>query len=333
MATTLTWYSDTNYQFPDYSSADAIQRSTLWILKAFLQQQIVGTTNGPNGTAPAGAAWTCVGSSDGSGNFNMSGTDLWGSTYDASKLVYASNGNNHSWMVLQSPAGIASNGPYQLLMDCNSSGTNVRLSLSRAGFTGGSATFAPTATDQASYMPNPETLNGETTTTSASYGHITRTATGAFYFTTSRVGATSLGGAFISAVPLVNQNPSDQWRLFGIFMASQLDTLRVATRIALRAYNDTSVSFGNAYVVNTAIGNGGFPANYTGLNAVTGAYTAYPFGLFTNSAGASGYRGQLPDIYAIGLGRVVGDVAPATGAQEYVCSPYTLLPFNCLLTV
>lgn len=331
MATNLTWYSDANYQLPDYSTADAIQRSTLWTLKAYLRQQIVGATNGANGTAPAGAAWTCVGSSDGSGSYNMSGTDLWGATYNAAKLVYANAGTNHSWMVLQSPAGIATDGPYQLLMDCNTTSVgNVRFSLSKAGFTGGSATTAPTATDAAPYQTNPETMNGDTTTTSASYAHITRTATGGFYFTTTRIGG-GFNGTFMSATALLNQNASDQWRLFGLFYTGA-NALRNINRISARAYNNTAVT-NSTYMVTTAISNGGQVTDYAGLNAVTNAYPAYPLSLYTQSTGANGYRGQLPDLYQLGTGRNAGDVAPSSGTQEYVCTPLSLLPFNCLLTV
>lgn len=93
----------------------------------------------------ASGAWSVVSSSDGAGT--ASAADNWA---DASDVVFHNAANNHSWLVLQND-NIASG--FQICVDCNrNSGgaqTVTRLYVSEgAGFTGGTATDRPTATDE-----------------------------------------------------------------------------------------------------------------------------------------------------------------------------------------
>ncbi len=93
------------------------------------------------------AGWTCLGSSDGATTGALDAVNRW-SAY--TNLVWAAAGTNHSWIVLQSPAGYpTASHLLQLLIACSpSTGTNVHMinmSVTTNGYTGGSLTADPTA--------------------------------------------------------------------------------------------------------------------------------------------------------------------------------------------
>lgn len=350
MATALTWYTDANYAFPATATGDDIDRSALWTLKAYLQQQIVGVNNGPNGTAPAGAAWTCMGSSD-AATAGMDGVDRWGTTFDAAKIKF--NAPNRSWIVLRSPNDVAGPGTgyYYLLLDCNDTGFTaggVAAALSQTPYTGGSTTTSPTTTSPARFSAaSPSFVNP--ITAGNYYAHIARTASGAFYYAGFRQGSTSMDGAFFGTVPLLNQDAVDQWKLFGLWYNGGSGDVGSSTamagaaggntgwRIAARTYTLGADAADSNYLVYTGSRTNGGTAQgiqqLTGLNNTTNTYPAYPLGVFTDIVGSRGVRGTLPDVYTIGTGRTVGDTAPGSGPQEYVCSPLMLIPFNCAVLV
>lgn len=98
-----------------------------------IKQLLVGFTTQP---------WTVVSSSNGTGTAGNS--DNWTST---ANIVWAASGSNHSWIVL-AQSGIGSG--FQLCIDlCSGTKSNATISFSpNAGFTGGTATAGPTATDE-----------------------------------------------------------------------------------------------------------------------------------------------------------------------------------------
>jgi hypothetical protein len=132
-----TWYTDVDYTLDDVSTAALMQKSILWAVKAAMKGEILNTSQ------PAGARWTCVGSSD-AATAGMDNTDRWGTTFDATKVVGASGGSARSWIVLKSPNGI---GPLYFTIHYNTDiGTNyVYYHVSKTLPTGGSTTARPTS--------------------------------------------------------------------------------------------------------------------------------------------------------------------------------------------
>jgi hypothetical protein len=125
-------YNGTLAQYPGYQMSH-------WLAKeAFLY--------GADGIKNGLASWEVVGSCD-SVNFNMSGTDL---LTGSSKIVFSTG--NHSWIVLKQP--LQGNLPekLQVCLDYNHSSSvayNVTVVFSiGAGFSGGSLSSRPTATDE-----------------------------------------------------------------------------------------------------------------------------------------------------------------------------------------
>lgn len=77
-----------------------------------------------------------------------SSTNLWDS---ASDLVWAAEGVAHSWIVLRSPDFFGDSDPLYMLLVCGPASTinsTLAVVFSRVGFTGGSTTARPTATDE-----------------------------------------------------------------------------------------------------------------------------------------------------------------------------------------
>jgi hypothetical protein len=107
---------------PDRSSITNICKSNVWSLKAHLMNQIATGSIGP--TARAGTSvWTCLGSSDGVAG-GLDAVDRWGSTFDATKIVFADHSTNHSWFALQNNTlGV------QIVIDCQSTQQNILISL------------------------------------------------------------------------------------------------------------------------------------------------------------------------------------------------------------
>lgn len=124
------------------TTAIAFSRGLGWYVKAFLTGQIGGATQG---------LWTIVTCSDGV-TFNTAGTDLWGATYDPTKIVRAGAGTAHSHITLRGPpvtAGGVVAAPFYLTIDLGTSADyQITLAFSKAAPTGGSITARPTSTDE-----------------------------------------------------------------------------------------------------------------------------------------------------------------------------------------
>jgi hypothetical protein len=101
--------------------------------------------------------WTVVSSSDGSANFGA--VDYWTTS---ANCIWANAGSNHSWVVLKNLNLSSSGAGFQVCFDLSSStiynGTVV-FSVS-AGFTGGSLTARPTATDESILISNTRIFYG-----------------------------------------------------------------------------------------------------------------------------------------------------------------------------
>lgn len=99
--------------------------------------------------AMTSSSWVCYYSCKGAGGgvgTAGDGVNRWAAAGD---IVYAAAGSNHSWMVLRNTAtGV------QVCLDCINNNSTLQLSIvisPSAGFTGGSVTARPTATDEWSY--------------------------------------------------------------------------------------------------------------------------------------------------------------------------------------
>lgn len=208
MAKQKTWQYVPNY-VPTNASAANLCKNMIWFwTRLMLGDQTALTFYNESNAAIAGGGlsgqWFVWGSCDGSGGAVTTGgtsgapaTDLWGSTFNAAKIVQAAAGSNHSWFVLGSPTnfGGSGQGPFYLIIDCNSAtNTSVSFYLCKTAPTGGSATARPTSTDEIPLITNPGTICATTTLNHHQYGILS--TDGIFRIFQSRDGV----GAFASVL-------------------------------------------------------------------------------------------------------------------------------------
>lgn len=121
------------------TSAALIAQWFLWALKAHLVGE--HSSGDVGGSRHANSLWSVVQSCDGA---SVSASDLWGSTFNAAKIIRATSGSAHSWIVLRN----AANG-YDLCIDCNSASNGsfqITSTKTSVGFSSGSTAVRPQAT-------------------------------------------------------------------------------------------------------------------------------------------------------------------------------------------
>lgn len=186
----------------DTSSQANMARSLFWNLIAFLTGQI-----GPGGTG----VWTVIKSSayiDYS--WSVTNTNQYAGAYDASKIVRATAGVEHSWIVLQAPVSL---GSVQLVIDLSATVDILMFAspkFSKAGFTvgGTDALNRPTAADEVSVVGPSGFCVGPTTTVQRWSGILS--PRGDFWFVNTYAG----GGQctfLLHCFQLMDTHPTDQW--------------------------------------------------------------------------------------------------------------------------
>ena len=189
-----------NNVFTDVSTVARATENWAWLL-AHLLINDTSSINAYDSTWTDGLthsipAWTCAGSSD-SSTGGMDAVNRWPGPF--SGLIMANEGSPHAWFVAQSPAGICSlaggKGPIQVLINLDKGGgaNNYQLSLytSVSGFTGGSFTTRPTATDELkiSYAGSPvSVLQNNATAGLTRKMHLTLGQDGSFFMLASEDG-------------------------------------------------------------------------------------------------------------------------------------------------
>lgn len=330
MALELTRYTDSNTAYPDASTSALAAKSFAWLAKALLKGEATGT-NGPSGAPPAGSKWTCAGSSD-SASANMTGTDLWGSSFDQTKIVRGTGGAARSWWVGQSPNGLGAAGPYYFCIHYNGSADGVfELVVSKTAFTGGSTTARPTATEEIAFG----TFTLSDLTAAATHRMtLVRTANGEFMIKCARNGA-GVVHTFIMLAALTETRTGDNRNV--VFVASSATSGRGApTEAQLLTYNASTGGVGmrspNGAELSSSGGatNGMFShasfVSSTQANAADSKYDAFPLYFQFKSTTYQGIRGRVPDCYIANAARSVGDVEPATGDSERDLCGVLLVP-------
>jgi len=329
MALSRTWYTDANIDVAESGSQEKHLKSVAWGLKALLTGQITGS-QGSTGAAPTGSYWTCVSSSDGT---TADTSDNWGSSYDASKLVRATNSNPHSWIVLKSPNNIASDGPYYLLFDMDSSsGGSMTVRYSKNNFTGGTNTTSPTSVGSLEINQYIQ-FYADSDTLLPVYYSITRDANGGFYFIAVKQSTGAI--TYFSLVGLDDMQNNDSWRVWSSFSSFSNTNSLAGSAIASikligRTYNSAAVSstYDSNCFINMVSVAGSALYSVNSFDANTGNYFTFPFFIYSSNTGLGGYRGRLPDAQFIGTGKNTGDVVPSVGNIEQCLIGNLLLPFG-----
>lgn len=271
----------------------------------------------------AAAAWTCVYSCDSAtAGTAGDGVDRWSS---GASLVWAAAGSAHSWIVLKQSA-VGSN--FQVCISCeNAGGTTLTIAVSKsAGFSGGSATSRPTATDE-QVVISAATFGGVGTNVSARWtvqqsndGQCTRVLL-------ANNGVAS--GMWSFEVP---QNPVSGW--ITPYLAGVVTTLTVgnlcattSTPLSFRHSTTNGTMFmqteGNTSGIGPADGNYGNAANQ-----IDSSWPMWPIGVASKTSGVTGRHGSVFDMWLASTSRNSGDRYPAAGSGLFAQFGSIIVPWN-----
>lgn len=351
MANTYTWYTDMNVPIADSTSVQNINKSFAWGLKALLKGEVTGS-RGINGAAPSSSYWTCELSSDGT---SRSTSDLWGSSYDSSKINYLEgNSHNftgsHSWIVLRSPSGISSAG-YLYFLLCYAGPTNgesdgyIGAFISNTPFGGGSSSLRPTSSNEVSirYSFSSYMDVGLGPNTTGDYKiHLCRTSNGQFWFAGSKNTTGKFGRVVGIGATTETRSPETQpWYVFWDKESNGFNTL-AHFQLADWGNNVYNVSRTHNNLYKTELlplrpysGNESHTVldsfNRSSTN-VQGDLDAFPLYLLYKGstqavAGASvGIKGKVEDVFI--SSHLPGAVYPTSGDVEKVCVGGLWLPYD-----
>lgn len=276
------------------------------------------------------SGWTVVGSSN-SVAAALDGVDRWTLP---TNLVWHNAGVAHSWIVLKQ-TGLAAN--FQLLIDCDSNGagagaaSNLRLVVSySAGFTGGSTTTRPTATDEHQIQVGAwctgsgipfhsavhvmQSTDGQSTRVVVCRSNFVST-----FWAFERVSSPSAGWA-VPVVSLIRGAPNT---------TSDAPTYAVFNDAANGFFRHGSTNY-TGYVTSE-----GSITSMLGEqlnlypNDIDGFWPFFPMGFASTTTGARGRHGAFTDMYwGVQDVLVTGTTFPASGTKQWVQFAHFVLPWN-----
>lgn len=291
-----------------------------------IKAAMVGFTTNP---------WTVVSSSDAS---TAGASDKW---LSATNITFTNLAAAHSWIVLKQ-TGMASN--YQVCFDCYFNNTPVGIFTTimvspSAGFTGGSASARPTATDEfpidgtiGTTTPSSPYLFGQPSSGAfASVSHVMMTEAGDatrivtcynavptsyIFFEKIRTPITGLTTPFIHgqqsniSTPGAHQPSTSLWYSGQSAMFQQVATHR-------RAYMT-----GEAY-------NGTLVSSVSAVSDINSEWPLSPVGLYCNTAGVKGRLGYMADIWWGATSTVTsGDTYPDDTTRQFVQFGNMVFPWD-----
>ena len=277
--------------------------------------------------------WTVVGSSNGV-TAGLDAVDRW-VTY--TNLVYGNNAAAHSWIVLKQ-TGLASN--FQLLITYNGTagtagatwGTYVSPA---AGFTGGSVTVNPTATDilTMQVIGSPIT-NNNTTTPFQTELHVQQATNGEG----TRIFACIAGQNCLFGVFEKVADPTPGWTAPQV-VCQMFGGLSNADRATYAIFNDAAslaclLNGTAAPMYVTAEGTlAAMAGEYlTVANEVDSSYPMFPMGILNTAiVGRRGRHGRLRDMWwgqASAPPATSGTTYPLDGSKQFVQFGHMVFPWN-----
>lgn len=307
-----TWQFNVNNQTTAQGSVLADCRKTLRAIK----NAMIGFATNP---------WTVRYSCDSvTAGTAGDGVDRWSAD---TKLVWANAGTAHSWIVLRQ-TGIGTT--YELLISCeNATPSNLTILTSISGFSGGSTTARPTATDELTVASSLQWIAGSDVSNRWSVmqstdGQCTRILVG-------------YSGIFATLIVLDKpNNPTTGWTTpnFSALYSNGSGLTTVTTgifstgapsaRSRIGSVNGsvslTIEGIGNNFATDTTIGNI--------ANEVDSSWDMWPLGIACITSGARGRHGSLFDLWAISTVRASGDMIPADGSNQFAVFGNFVLPWN-----
>lgn len=324
-----TWWTRANIPFPDTTTAANVCKSWFFNLKnVLINATTTGTASTTTGTRAAASVWSVVSSSNGT---TASAGDLWGTTFDSTKLVQAASTSAHSWIILQN-----SNLGYQMLIDLNSATTTYgRICFTKTSdpfVVAGTPTQSPSAPSEgwiAGTTVNTTSQNAviisDTTSGTSHYSHISVASTGEFYFLTSRI-STGIFNSFIGFVKFSDGPAGDTRNYVTVFQSggSTRGVPEALTSLALgmrRTPNGSLLTLGGIQSVQTM---GGTSMAAYPIDNVSNKYNVFPNNHMCLAPQVA-WSGRIPDMYYIHAAPNVSSI-PSAAAQTRILASQQILP-------
>jgi hypothetical protein len=290
MAYERTWTFSFNNGYRAETALDQT-RWQLWATKAILCGQLGGLVSG---------IWSVYSSCDSltAGNADGPGTDRWGSTYTASKIVLGTAGNVHSWVVLKSPT-MANGLVCYLTISFDGTSSQGSTTFSKTAPSAGSTTANPTAADSWTMAATTGTYNPAVVGT-YTRTHLCLSSTGDFYLFQNQagVGFPYVGLAVVSPVG-VHASDVYPWWTFRAYSTNQPGPFAAANLYSV-SVSATKLSAGTAGFVTCTM------SPFTGVvtsaaDLLTGKLMTLPAYInATATAGGTWHaRGRLPDTFVV----------------------------------
>jgi len=285
-----------------------------------ISDTLQGFTNNP---------WICVGTCDGTGGAGSftapaspwnAVTDKW--TTDA-KVVGAAPASNHSWQVLQQKGIASSNAYFQICIDMASTNYYVNtIAVSpNAGFTGGTATARPTATDEivinslANWSPMVSTSAtevGKLNIAQSTDGQCTRIW---FWYNNLLTLFLIFDKPQNPVASFTNPSVSGIQSSLGIANKTTFALWSTAAALNSRVGSTNFASFVTAEGYGTLF----LPAQQTLINDIDGGYYIGPMGIYNHATvNARGRQGSIFDLWWGSATFANGDTLPNDTTRTYI---------------
>jgi hypothetical protein len=291
------------------------------------KQLVLAEKNGMKGFTAN--AWTVTSSNDGAGGFgNNDNVDRWATV---ANLTWAPAGTNHSWIVLKNSQMGAGNFQVCINLSSTSAVGNVRemIMSPNAGFTGGTATARPTATDEQIII----SLSG-------AWGLGGPSAVKLHQYASSdgkQYRLVAYAGGIIKAAVIIGtpKTPTSGWTNPVFWWASGSSTaLDLATLCTVTpAPMHSRINAADAAIWMTSEGWGASTFGGAGRLATnnpldSNSYPLFPIGLASETGGAEGRQGLVYDLW---WGLTIngnGDTYPNDATRQFVQHGDLVFPNN-----
>lgn len=293
--------------FADVSTAENQADFWAWYIVQLALGRLAYTDQSVAAVASPTGVWTVAGSSDGV-TAGMDGVDRWTSTFNAAKIVHASAGSAHSWIVLYN----AALGVWLTLDFASASVSQVIPYFAYAAPTGGSVTARPTSTIEVGNGVGVAWFDSTAGSTRKARGVLC--TDGTFFASASKDGGSLVNSGFY-VLKLADLYAGDPYPVIMGFDSSTSGIWRNASVFATCFYKefDGTVRSNGAIAVPTVNGgvtmtNGGLAVDRNGL------IPRYPPSLVSNPTSYA-VKGRIPDFIPCGKG--TDDTGTIPGAPPF----------------
>lgn len=311
-----TWQFVPNYAVTATGTALGTNRTILKAIKDFLTTDAAEWVDNTNVATTAANLWTVRYSCDSAtAGTAGDGVDRWDAITD---LVWANAGSAHSWIVIRNVAIGAS---AEILISCEgyaTNGQNITLAMSaNAGFTGGTTTARPTATDEVVLINNAG-WGGVGNADNNVKLHVMKSTDGecwrVFCCNTGQANTAIIVGkaAAFNASAWTN-------RMVMFAQANSTAGTNVLTNALLNGaanFNGRGTSNMTLYLAGMYFAASLANAAITTANDLSSAWPFMPQQLVSSTASNRGFHGYLSDMWYGSTTVATGSTYPTTGTQH-----------------